>query len=196
MSDPDSELMLRVKSGEEGAFARLVDRFLRPLVAFFHRLGADASFAEDCAQEVFVKILRARLAYEVRAKFSTYLFSVARHHWIDVVRHRAAGPGTFSGDAPDAGAEGAEGTLTERHPSLEDAPEARAERAELAAALQHAVETLSPEHREAFALAQVEGLRYEEIGEILGVPVGTVKSRVHTAVHLLRERLARAGFEP
>src|SRR5205085_9594441 len=109
VSDPDTDLMLRVKSGEAGAFDRLVARFLRPLVAFFHRLGADLSTAEDCAQEVFVKLFRTRAAYEPRARFTTFLFAVARHHWIDVVRHRGASPSTVSADAPNEGGFG-EGT--------------------------------------------------------------------------------------
>jgi RNA polymerase sigma-70 factor (ECF subfamily) len=197
VSDPESDLMLRVKAGEEGAFTRLVARFLRPLVSFFHRLGADASIAEDCAQEVFVKVYRTRATYEVRAKFSTYLFSIARHHWIDVVRHRAAGPSTVSSDAPAAGEGGDEpGRLSDRLEGRGEAPESGVSGTELARALRAAVEALPAEQREVFALTQVEGLRYEEIALILRVPVGTVKSRMHTAVRTLRARLARDGFEP
>lgn len=197
MSDPDTDLMLRVKSGEAGAFERLVARFLRPLVAFFHRLGADPSTAEDCAQEVFVKLFRTRAAYEPRARFSTFLFSVARHHWIDVVRHRSAGPRTVSSDAPDPGGEeGGDTRMGDRLAAGGEAPEGRAAREEIDVAVRRAVAALSPEHREVFALAQVEGLRYEEIAHILGIPVGTVKSRMHAAVAVLRNRLRREGFEP
>lgn len=196
MSDPESDLMLRVKAGEEGAFARLVARFLRPLVSFFHRLGADPSTAEDCAQEVFVKVYRTRAVYEVRAKFSTFLFSIARHHWIDVVRHRAAGPTTVSSDAPHAGGGEAGERASDGFESRGDAPDSGVSDAELARAIRAAVADLPAEQREVFALTQVEGLRYEEIAVILKVPVGTVKSRMHTAVRTLRARLAREGFEP
>ena len=196
MSDPESDLMLRVKAGEDGAFTRLVERFLRPLVSFFHRLGADPSTAEDCAQEVFVKVYRTRTAYEVRAKFSTYLFSIARHHWIDVVRHRAAGPTTVSSDAPAGDGNGESGRLSDRLEGRGDVPEGGVSDSELARALRAAFDDLPAEQREVFALTQVEGLRYEEIALILKVPVGTVKSRMHTAVRTLRARLARDGFEP
>jgi RNA polymerase sigma-70 factor (ECF subfamily) len=196
VSDPESDLMLRVQAGEAGAFARLVERFLRPLVSFFHRLGADPSTAEDCAQEVFVKVYRTRATYEVRAKFSTYLFSIARHHWIDVVRHRAAGPQTVSTDATGEGGDDS-GRLGDR---LEgrggDEAAGTVSDGELARALRAAVAGLPAEQREVFALTQVEGLRYEEIALILRVPVGTVKSRMHTAVRTLRARLTRDGFEP
>ena len=99
--DRDAEEMLAAKAGSAEAFTRLVERWVRPLSGFFRRLGADASTAEDCAQDVFLKLFRTREAYEPRARFSTYLFSIARHHWIDVVRHRAAGPTVVSVDGGD-----------------------------------------------------------------------------------------------
>lgn len=193
--DPDTQTMLRVKAGEAGAFPALVERWIRPLASFFHRLGADPSLAEDCASEVFYKLYKTREAYEPRAKFSTFLFSVARHHWIDVYRHAHIGPTIVSGDGP-AEEGGAGGTLVDRLAAPDDAPSGGAERAEVARAVREAVAALSDEHREVFALAQGEGLRYQEIAEILRIPIGTVKSRMHTAMALLRDRLRRAGIEP
>lgn len=193
--DPDTQTMLRVKAGETGAFPALVERWIRPLASFFHRLGADPSQAEDCASEVFYKLYKTRAARTPRAKFSTFLFSVARHHWIDVYRHARIGPTIVSGDGP-AEEGGAGGTLVDRLAAPDDAPSGGAERAEVARAVREAVASLSDEHREVFALAQGEGLRYQEIAEILRIPIGTVKSRMHTAMALLRERLRRAGIEP
>jgi len=195
VSDPDTEEMLRFQAGDAKAFDRLVARFLRPLASFFHRLGADAATAEDCASEVFYKVYRARDAYEPRAKFTTFLFAVARHHWIDVVRHRAAGPKTVSSDAGAGGDDGDE-PLRDRLPSREGPATSGTETAELDRALRAAIAGLPEEHREVFALAQGEGMRYQEIAEVLRIPVGTVKSRMHAAVRLLREHLRRSGFEP
>ncbi|MBL9086555.1 MAG: sigma-70 family RNA polymerase sigma factor [Planctomycetia bacterium] len=192
--DADTELMLRVKRGDPRAFTELVERFVRPLASFFHRLGADAATAEDCAQDVFLKLFRTRTAYEPRAKFSTYLFSIARHHWIDVVRHRAAGPTTVSSDA--GGGDEAHGSPTDRLVAGDPAVDARAQADEVGAALRRAVAALSAEQREVFALVQQDGMRYQEIADLLGIPVGTVKSRVHAVMNALRERLAREGFEP
>jgi len=191
--DPDTETMLRVQRGDPRAFAALVERFVRPLASFFHRLGADASMAEDCAQDVFLKLFRTRAAYEPRAKFSTYLFSIARHHWIDIVRHRAAGPRTVSSDAHG---DDEQGGLGDRLVAADTEVDARVRSDELGAAIRRAVATLSPEQREVFALVQQEGMRYQEIADLLGIPVGTVKSRVHAVMHTLRERLAREGIEP
>ncbi len=192
-ADPDVERMLRVRAGDAAAFRDLVERWLRPLASFFHRLGADPSTAEDCSMEVFEKLFRTRGAYEARAKFSTYLFAIARHHWIDLVRHRAIGPITVSSDAPGDG-EGS-GVGADRFAGTGGAPSDSAEETEVSAAIRRAVDALSPEHQEVFALAQA-GLRYQDVALVLGVPVGTVKSRMHTAVAFLKDRLAREGFEP
>jgi RNA polymerase sigma-70 factor, ECF subfamily len=194
VSDPDTEEMLRFQAGDAGAFDRIVARFLRPLASFFHRLGADTSTAEDCASEVLYKVFRARDTYEPRAKFTTFLFSVARHHWIDVVRHRSIGPTTISSDV--AGPGGDDDTLGTSFAGREAPPEAGAGAREVAGAVRAAVAALPQEHREVFALAQGEGLRYQDIAAILGIPVGTVKSRMHAATALLRDHLRRAGFEP
>ena len=194
MADEATELMLRVAGGDDAAFETLVRRLLPRLLGFFRRLGADASLAEDCAQEVFLKVYRARAGYTARAKFTTYLFHIARNHWIDVYRHRAAGPGMVS-------AEVLRGTGDDDGPRREfegpsPAPDARVGQRELVAALRRAVEGLGEEQREVFVLARVESLRYQEIGEILGIPVGTVKSRMHAAWKQIRASLRAEGIEP
>lgn len=198
MSDPDTDRMLLVRDGDGAEFAALVERWWKPLVGFFRRMGADASTAEDCAQDVFLKLYRTRETYEPRAKFTTYLFSIARNHWIDVYRHGKSAPATISSDVEGrgGGAGDGEGALRDRLPSSEAAPDTRAATSEMAAAVRAAVNALGDEHREVFALAQGEGIRYQEIAEILRIPVGTVKSRMHTAMRILREHLSRAGFEP
>src|SRR5262249_25860084 len=153
--DPDADAMIRVKGGDSRAFQHLVRRFLRPLASFFHRLGADPATAEDCAQDVFLKLFRTRESYEPKARFSTYLFRIARHHWIDVVRHRAAGPTVVSGDAPgDDDDERGRDRYVDRGPAVDDA----ARREELAAAIRRAVAALPVEQREVFALVQQEGM--------------------------------------
>jgi RNA polymerase sigma-70 factor (ECF subfamily) len=194
LHDEETELMLRVAAGDESAFEPLVGRVLPRLVGYFRRLGAERHLAEDCAQEVLVKVYRIRAQYEPRAKFVTYLFHVARNHWIDVYRHLHAGPRvTLAGSGAESGGE-------DRTPAFPPArgaePSADAVRGEVRAALARAIRALGTEHREVFVLAQVEALRYEDIAAILGIPVGTVKSRMHTAVRQVREALRREGIEP
>jgi RNA polymerase sigma-70 factor (ECF subfamily) len=192
-TDENTRLMLRVAAGDPTAFGPLVERVLPRLLGYFRRLGADAATAEDCAQEVFMKVYRAREKYTARARFITYLFHVARNHWIDVYRQRKAGPTTVSADASGSG----DGTgLAADLPAGPVEPSEGLDRSELAAALDRAIEGLGTEHREVFVLAQVESLRYQEIAEILDIPLGTVKSRMHAAVRQVRAALSREGFEP
>jgi RNA polymerase sigma-70 factor (ECF subfamily) len=189
--DEETELMLRAAAGEAAAFEALVERVLPRLLGYLRSLGAERATAEDCAQEVLLKVYRARGAYRPRARFVTYLFHVARTHWIDLWRRRRAGPRELAAETllPDGGG-------ADELPGAAAEPSARAERHDLTRALRRAVEGLGPEHREVFVLAQMEGLRYEEIASLVGIPVGTVKSRMHTAVRQLRARLRAEGFEP
>lgn len=186
--------MLRVADGDDTAFAELVGRVLPRLLGYFRRLGADRTFAEDCAQEVFVKVYRARAAYVPRARFTTYLFHVARNHWIDVYRHRKVQPPPLSADQMGEPGEG--GSLLAEIAASAAVPEDAVRGAEAGRALAAAIGRLPDEQREVFVLAQVEGLKYQDIGEILGIPVGTVKSRMHAAVRGIRAALRREGFEP
>jgi RNA polymerase sigma-70 factor (ECF subfamily) len=192
--DTDTELMLRVAAGDAAAFTTLVERVLPRLLGYFRRLGADPALAEDCAQEVFLKIYRVRERYRPRARFLTYLFHIARNHWIDVYRHRKIGPQTVSADAGGRGGEG--GGLAADLVGPSESPGDQIRRGELRAGLARAIGSLSADHQEVFLLAQVESLKYAEIGQILGIPVGTVKSRMHAAVRQVREALSREGFEP
>ena len=192
-ADPETELMLRVASGDDDAFVQLVERMVGRLHGFFRRMGADRAFAEDCAQEVFLKVYRRRAHYTARARFTTYLFHVARNHWIDVYRHRKAVPPPLSTDAiRDADGRSLTGDLPDRPIEAIQGVRDR----EIREALGRALETLTTEQRDVYVLAQVEGLKYQEIGEILEVPVGTVKSRMHAAIRALRHRLSEMGIEP
>lgn len=195
--DDDTDLMRRVAADEPGAFERLVDRMLPRLLGYLKRLGAKREEAEDLSQEVLLKVYRARRDYVARARFATYLFHVARNCWIDFYRHRRAGPATVSADRPTWGADEDEGGgLSETLPARPSDPGAGAEAARLRVALDGALGALSPEHREAFVLAHMGVLRYEELAQVLGVPVGTVKSRVHAATLQVRAALKALGFEP
>ena len=194
-ADEDSDLMRRVAADEPTAFERLVERVLPRLLGYFRRMGADRALAEDCAQEVLFKVYRVRREYVPRARFVTYLLHIARNHWIDVYRHRRLGPRTVSADA-GGGGEDDEGGMAGAFPAREVPTTGAADVEHLRAALDAALADLTPEHREAFVLAHLETMRYEEIGSLLGVPVGTVKSRVHTAIRLLREGLRQRGVEP
>ncbi|MEZ6194923.1 MAG: sigma-70 family RNA polymerase sigma factor [Planctomycetota bacterium] len=185
--DDDVALMLAFKRGDYNAFAVLVDRHQRPLVRFFFGFVGDRQRAEDAAQEVWRKIFRARRDYEPRARFTTFLYRVARNHWIDTCRAASKRGTEYSLDRPLKGEDGpGAGAFV---PSGEETPLEAMENLELKEAIEVALSQLPDGQREVFAMAEFQGLKYAEISEILEIPVGTVKSRMFNAVRRLRELL-------
>jgi RNA polymerase sigma-70 factor (ECF subfamily) len=189
MPDDDRELMLEASRGSREAFERLVDRWQGRLVGFFLRQGGDRELAEDCTQEVFVRLYRARDRYTPDARFATFLFTIARNHWIDVARARQVRPDLQpTGSSDDEG----EDPLN-RLPSQEVPPPAQAVLADDLTRLRAALTRLPETLREVVQLGVIEALPYAEVSAILSIPVGTVKSRVHAAVQTLRSLLHEGG---
>ena len=183
---PDEELMLSAGRGRVEAFEALVGRYEAALVRYFFRCSWDRARAEDLAQEVFVKLFTHSRDYEPTAKFTTYMYRVAHNLWVDDFRRRRHERGQVSLEA-----EGGDGTsLREVVLSGADDPRDSARKEEIVEAVIEAVESLPEGHRAVFVLAEVEGMKYAEVAGILGIPEGTVKSRMHAAVIRLRERLA------
>ena len=172
----DADLMLRVRSqDDEAAFALLVSRHQKSLLNFFIRSGVQYD-SEDLVQQTFLRLYRYRQRYVASAKFTTFLFLLARQVWIDELRRRqrrqrlaeslAAEPyEEFA--APAAPSAGVEGDLD----------------------LARALATLSEGLRQVIELAVYQDLPYTEVAEILKIPVGTVKSRMFNALAKLREML-------
>ncbi len=176
MSDPvqpetdDFALMAQVRDGHEEAFRRLVERHQRPLLNFFARLGA-STHGEDLAQETFVRLWNYRKQYKPAAKFTTFLYTLARHAWLDFVRRQAR----FKLFAD---------RYREEIPSSTDGGLGRLRRQ---LDIQAALDRLSPKLREVLVLSVHQGLAYDEIAAILRIPVGTVKSRIFNALSTLQE---------
>jgi RNA polymerase sigma factor (sigma-70 family) len=171
----DRRLLARVAAGDREALAELYARHRRPLYHYLLRLTADAALAEDLLQETFVAAWRAAAGFEGRAAPRTWLIGIARRQAHNVLRRKGADPldAQTLGDleAPDGDPENAALAAAERD------------------ALVAAIARLSPVHREAIALAFAEGLGAQEIAEVVGVPVNTVKSRLRDAKRALRALL-------
>ncbi|MHC4471347.1 MAG: RNA polymerase sigma factor [Planctomycetota bacterium] len=189
MTDSDSQLMERFRDGDEEAFRRLVDRFQKPLINFFFRLTWDRFAAEDYAQEVFARLIRHRHSYKPIAKLSTYVFRIAKNFWIDRIREKAAAPNVTSLDATIREDEGRAITLGDTVEGKVDQPIEMLERKNIRERVKKAVSRLPEEQRLVFVLSENQGLKYADIAEVLEIPVGTVKSRMHAAVLRLREML-------
>ena len=191
MVPTDAELMERFGRGDDEAFRTLVRRHEGGLLTFFHRRCFDRALAEDCTQEVFLRLVRHRGSWRPDAKFTTYLYRIAENHWIDRWRSRRAAPPEASLDAE----QGDEGGRMERAVADDGRrPEEAASDRELSGLLRRAVEALTEEQRAVFVMAETRGLKYAEIGQLLGIPVGTVKSRMHAAVAKMRDFLEEQGI--
>ncbi|MEW6744876.1 MAG: sigma-70 family RNA polymerase sigma factor [Planctomycetota bacterium] len=187
----DAELMERVRDGDMEAFGLLVARYEAKLLQLFHRWAGDRSQAEDCTQEVFVKLYRCRHRYSPAASFRTFLYTIATNHWIDLYRQRKVRPAECSLEAPAFSRDGRTVSLREILSDDSPTPAQHLQARELAAWLERAVGRMSREHRDVWILAQEQGLRYAEVAEILRIPIGTVKSRMHAATHFLRRLMER-----
>ncbi len=183
----DAELMLQVKGGDIRAFENLVGKHQRPLINYFFRMVWDRQIAEDMAQEVFLRIYNHAADYEAQAKFTTYMYRVARNLWIDRIRHEAHAPKTVSLDAP-ADAEG--DTFHDRISGTSPSVDAHLSGQERAAIVRKAIELLPEEQRQVLLLVEGKDLKYQEIAQVLEIPLGTVKSRMHAAMMKLKELLA------
>ena len=184
----DAELIAFIKAGKLGAFTALVDRHQRSLINFFYHLGWDRQVAEDCAQEVFLRLHKHLATYEPEAKFTTFLYRVARNLWIDRLRSAAVHGKVVSLEA--TGGPGEERTLRERVSSGGPSPVDILSRRETEESLKRAIDLLPEEQKAVLVLSEMQGLKYQDIAAILEIPIGTVKSRMHTAMEKLKEMMA------
>ena len=190
--DHDRDPLAALRRGEPALFEEFVRTEVGALIGFFMRLGADRTDAEDLTQDVCLKLYRTAATYEARSAFGAYLSRLARNAWIDRKRRGAARPRPRSIHGPDpSGASGGrtvglEAELPAEVPEPGRAMGAREEARRCLAALSQ----LSPGHRMVFELAVIQERPYAEIASELGIPVGTVKSRVFHAVRRLRAELS------
>lgn len=176
MADRETELMLRAKGGDRAAFEELYALFHRPLYNYLFRLCWNRSLAEDLLQDAFLRLWKAAPKYEPTAKVSTYVFRIAHNLFLNEAARKR------------------EKALERADEELRADPASDLGRRELRSAVQRAIEELPEGERECLILSEYHGFKYQEISEVLGIPVGTVKSRMFSAVQRLREALK--GMEP
>jgi len=184
--DPDAALMLRVKQGDTAAFTELVEKYKQPVMNLAYRTVRDATEAEDLAQNVFVQVYKSASRYKSTAKFSTWLFTIARNLCLNEIRRRSRHPAE---------------SIDAAHPEQEDQPAQQFEdkktfsppdsllQSELAQNIDRALADLPENQRSAILLCRQEELSYEEIAEVLGCSVSATKSLIHRGRETLKERL-------
>jgi len=187
----DLDLVRQALAGSETAYADLLERFQRPVISVVRRMVGDPSLAEDLAQEAFVKAFRALESFDQRRKFSSWLFKIAHNTTIDYLRKKqldTVALETTDSDKPDWTA-----ILPDE---ASESPDTSAHRKDLAAALEEALTSLRPAYREVLLLRFQEGLSYEEIAEIIDLPLGTVKTHLHRARNAMARHLTDRGWVP
>ena len=181
----DEQLMWRVKRDDDAAaFARLMARWEKPIQRLCVRMTGDAHRAEDLTQTAFTRVFMRRVEWEPAGKFSTFLWRVALNLCHDEAR-RIQRRGEFSLDA----LEEAEGEGETRFAAVEPTPDAQAESQERGELVRRALAELPEPYREVVVLRHYEGLKFREIGDVLGIPEGTVKSRMAEALGQLNRLL-------
>ncbi|MEO2094029.1 MAG: RNA polymerase sigma factor [bacterium] len=188
-SDADRDPLLALQGGDVTLFESFVRSESGRFLAFFRRLGARPSEAEDLVQDLFLKMFRHAHTYQPAGKFEAYAFRIAKNTWIDHQRRRAVRPFWRSGQAED----------DDRAPELcvrsdSPSPGEAAERKEAARTVMDALATLSEGQRLVFELGVLQELPYAEISALLEIPEGTVKSRMHHALRKLRAAIE--GLSP
>lgn len=184
----DADAIRRCLAGERDAFGELVERWQDRIYGAIYRVVWDAETARDLAQETFIKAYTKLSSFQGGAAFSTWLYSIAINQARSELRRRSAAKNKppLSLDAMRGSGEDAR-----EYDPADDAPGAvegiaTREHCEM---LRGEIERLDPSYREVIVMREFQGLSYEEIAEIVDVPVGTVRSRLHRARRDLRERL-------
>ena len=187
-TDPDAVLMLRVKRGDRAAFAELVEKYKQPLFNFVFRTLRDETETEDVAQNTFLQVWKARARYQRTAKFSTWLFTIARNLCLNEIRRRSRHQAE---------------SIEETHAEHEDQPRQQYEdkahiaapekllHGELAAKIEAALAELPENQRTAILLCRQDELSYEEIAEVLDCSLSATKSLIHRGRETLKEKLKR-----
>jgi RNA polymerase sigma-70 factor (ECF subfamily) len=180
---PDDASLVRASlQGDQEAFAVLISRHAPSVFSVTTRMLGRTADAEDVAQDTFVSAYKALPRFQFESKFSTWLYRIAVNKCTDVLRARR--PGLVSLDSPD-------GDEVTAWPAIDDeTPHGELERIELASELERGIQALPPLYRESFVLKHVEGLGYDEMSDILGVPRDTLKMRVYKARTLLCRSLS------
>ena len=186
--DADEDLMERFRGGDSTAFARLLERHERKVFNFIFRYVQDRELANDLLQETFLRVIKGAGRYSRKARFTTWLYTIARNQCIDNLRkakHRRAQSLDASHDDTSDGR-----TLMDRIAGKSPDGYERTDSSEITVRIETALAQLSDEQREVFVMRELQALPFKQIAEVVGVSENTIKSRMRYALENLRLALA------
>jgi RNA polymerase sigma-70 factor (ECF subfamily) len=181
----DTELVRTALAGGESGFEELVRRYQRPIAAYVYRMVGNYDAALDLTQEVFIKVYGSLSRYRAEFKFSTWIYKIAHNAAIDHLRRGAARETAIASDEDRPALAVESRRLT---------PEQESERNERCSEIEVVVQMLTPAYRELIVLRHSNDLSYEEIAEVTGLPLGTVKNRLFRAREAMRDLLRERGI--
>lgn len=185
----DKTLAAQAAQGSERAFRDLLRRYERPVFSLIVRMVRDRTLAEDISQEAFIRAFKAIGSYDPRYKFSSWMFKIAHNLTIDHLRRKRIETVSIHG-SPNAVTAEEQARTSLVLESSQERPDAYVENMELGSQIEAAIGKLRPEYRSVTLLRHVEGYSYQEISDILGLPLGTVKTYIHRARLELKSALA------
>lgn len=183
---PDQLLVRKCKDGDRGAFEVLVIKYHRQIINLCSRLTGDRDTAEDLAQEIFLKAYKALSDFKEDSSFYTWVYRIAVNTSLS---HRSSS-GTKMAEAALRESDSTDDGPAFDHPSSDQTPEENILRKELGGKIMQALEGLGNEFRTTLILREIDGLSYEEIAEVLDLPVGTVRSRIFRSREELKKKLS------
>ena len=184
----DQQVIELARKGREPAYRELIGRYQRPVFSLIYRMVRDREKSEDLTQETFIKVLNAIDRYDPAFKFSSWIFKIAHNTSLDHLRKKE--PQTLSMHGSPNARTDAEIEASSINPEGTGLnPEEYTASKELGSEIDRAIARLRPEYRTAIVLCHIEGRPYEEIAEIMAVPLGTVKTYIHRARNELKKQL-------
>ena len=185
----DQEVVAWACEGSEHAYRELIRRYERPVFSLIFRMVRDRELAEDITQDTFIKVLNAIDRYNPDYKFSSWIFKIANNATIDHLRRKELDTLSLDGAPQATTQDRIEATALQIGASGES-PLDELEARELGSQIENAIQSLRPEYQACIILRHVEGRPYEEIADILDLPLGTVKTYIHRARNELKDVLA------
>lgn len=183
----DRELVEFAVAGREGSFEELVKRYQRPIAAYVYRMVGDYESALDLTQEIFIKVYNSLRRYRSEFKFSTWIYKIAHNSAVDHLRRSSTREQSLV-----SGTDGDQFELPLESDRL--TPEEESERKERRIEIEAVVKTLPTNYRELVILRHSQDLTYEEIVEVTGLPLGTVKNRLFRAREMMRQQFLEKGI--
>ncbi len=187
----DQDVVAWARDGADAAYRELLRRYERPVFSLIYRMVRDRELAEDLTQDTFIKVLNALDRYNPDYKFSSWVFKIANNATIDHLRRKELKTLSLEG-APQATTQDRIEATALQLSASDESPLEELQARELGSQIEQAIEALRPEYRSCIILRHVEGRPYEEIADILDLPLGTVKTYIHRARHELKQALAPA----